>query len=90
MHKTFFQISILCSPRSELMRSLTYSQLDFKWKTISIWDKVEQEDRIIPMTPYVEILFANYQNTQNQISFFGLNNLRRGISPIFAIAITKH
>ena len=56
MHKTFLQISILCGPRSESMRSLTYSQLDFKWKTISIWDKVEQEDRIIPMTPYVEKL----------------------------------
>jgi integrase len=38
------------------MRSLTYSKIDFKWKTISIWDKVEQEDRIIPMTPYVESL----------------------------------
>ncbi|WP_228146040.1 tyrosine-type recombinase/integrase [Acinetobacter sp. ANC 4558] len=56
MHKTFLQISILCGSRSESMRSLTYSQLDFKWKTISIWDKVEQEDRIIPMTPYVEHL----------------------------------
>lgn len=56
MHKTFLQISILCGPRSESMRSLTHSQLDFKWKTISIWDKVEQEDRIIPMTPYVEKL----------------------------------
>lgn len=56
MHRTFLQISILCGPRSESMRSLTYSQLDFKWKTISIWDKVEQEDRIIPMTPYVEKL----------------------------------
>lgn len=56
MHKNFLQISILCGPRSESMRSLTYSQLDFKWKTISIWDKVEQENRIIPMTPYVEEL----------------------------------
>lgn len=57
MHRTFLQISILCGPRSESMRTLTYSQLDFKWKTISIWDKVEQADRIIPMTPYVEKLF---------------------------------
>lgn len=56
MHRTFLQISILTGPRSESMRSLTYSNLDFKWKTISIWDKVEQEDRIIPMTPYVEKL----------------------------------
>lgn len=56
MHRTFLQISILTGPRSESMRSLTYSKVDFKWKTISIWDKVEQEDRIIPMTPYVESL----------------------------------
>lgn len=56
MHRTFLQVSILTGPRSESMRALTYSQLDFKWKTISIWDKVEQEDRIIPMTPYVEQL----------------------------------
>lgn len=26
-----------------MMRSLTYSQLDFKSKTFSIWDKVKQE-----------------------------------------------
>ncbi|MCG2572375.1 integrase family protein [Acinetobacter sp. ME22] len=58
MHRTFLQISILTGPRSESMRVLTYSQLDFKWKTISIWDKVEQEDRIIPMTPYVEQLLS--------------------------------
>lgn len=58
MHKTFLQISILCGPRSESMRSLTYAQVDFKWKTISIWDKVEQENRIIPMTPYVEKLLS--------------------------------
>lgn len=56
MHRTFLQISILTGPRSESMRSITYSKIDFKWKTISIWDKVEQEDRIIPMTPYVESL----------------------------------
>lgn len=30
MHRTFLQISISCGPRSESMRSLTYSQLDFK------------------------------------------------------------
>lgn len=65
MYRTFLQISILCGPRSESMRSLTYSQLDFKWKTISVWDKYEQRDRLIPMTPYVEHLFKQLPKHTN-------------------------
>lgn len=90
MHKTFLQISILCGPRSESMRSLTYSHLDFKWKTISIWDKVEQENRTIPITPYVENYFDNSLSIQNLTSYFGVSNLNQDISPIFEIAITRH
>lgn len=78
MHKTFLQISILCGPRSESMRSLTYSQLDFKWKTISIWDKVEQEDRIIPMTPYVEKLLKQLPKSNDSDFIFWSKQSRSG------------
>lgn len=78
MHRTFLQISILCGPRSESMRSLTHSQLDFKWKTISIWDKVEQEDRIIPMTPYVEKLLQQLPKHSNSDFVFWSEQSKTG------------
>ncbi|MBJ9952449.1 MULTISPECIES: integrase family protein [unclassified Acinetobacter] len=56
MHRVFLQITILTGPRSESMRSVKHEHLDFKWKTIKIWDKYEQDYRLIPMTPYVEKL----------------------------------
>lgn len=78
MHRVFLQISILTGPRSESMRSLTYSQLDFKWKTISIWDKVEQEDRIIPMTPYVEHLLQTLPKHPNSEFIFWSEQSKAG------------
>ncbi|MFU8927226.1 tyrosine-type recombinase/integrase [Acinetobacter puyangensis] len=83
MHRTFLQVSILTGPRSESMRSLTYSQLDFKWKTISIWDKVEQENRIIPMTPYVEkLLKALPKNTETDYVFWSKQSTTGHITDI--------
>ncbi|MFI8146082.1 tyrosine-type recombinase/integrase [Acinetobacter sp. ABJ_C5_2] len=59
MHRAFLQITILTGPRSESMRGLEYHLLDFKWKTIKVWDKVDQDYRIIPMTRYVEKLLLS-------------------------------
>lgn len=71
MHRVFLQVTILTGPRSESLRSLKKSQLDFKWKTISIWDKVEQDYRLIPMTKYVEKLFKSLpQNSDSEYVFW--------------------
>lgn len=71
MHRTFLQITILTGPRSDSLRSLEKEHLDFKWKTIKIWDKYEQDYRVIPMTPYVEKLLKSLpKNNQSNFIFW--------------------
>lgn len=40
--------------RPNEMLSLKWDDIDFEWKTITIIDKVDQWERVIPLTPYVE------------------------------------
>ncbi|WP_262382073.1 tyrosine-type recombinase/integrase [Acinetobacter guerrae] len=65
MHRSFLQITILSGPRSDSIRSLKKEHLDFKWKTIMIWDKDDQDYRAIPMTKYVEKLLMSLPKNPN-------------------------
>lgn len=53
----YLQCLLLTGARREEMASLRWADVDFKWKRMTIKDKVEGE-RIIPLTPYVESLLS--------------------------------
>jgi integrase len=52
---TYLQTLLLIGSRREELAALKWADVDFRWKSITIHDKVEGE-RVIPLTPYVEEL----------------------------------
>lgn len=54
----FLQTCLLIGARREEVAGIRWDDVDFRWKSIVIRDKVEGE-RVIPLTPYVEKLFLN-------------------------------
>lgn len=56
IHATALICMLLNGSRPNEMLSLMWSDVDFEWKTITIIDKVDQWERIIPLTPYTEYL----------------------------------
>jgi len=55
---SYLQILLLTGSRREELASLKWEDVDFKWHTITIRDKVEGE-RTIPLTPYVANLLIH-------------------------------
>lgn len=53
----YLQTLLLTGARREELAGLTWDNLDFKWQSMTIRDKVEGE-RTIPLTPYVAHLLA--------------------------------
>ncbi|MBK8579474.1 MAG: integrase family protein [Candidatus Accumulibacter sp.] len=53
----YLQALLLTGARREELAGLTWEDLDFQWKSMTIKDKVEGE-RVIPLTPYVASLLA--------------------------------
>ena len=53
----FLQTLLLIGSRREELAHLKWADVDFKWNTITIHDKVEGE-RTIPLTPYVSTLLS--------------------------------
>lgn len=51
----YLQSLLLTGARREELASLTWADVDFQWKSLTMRDKVEGE-RIIPLTPYVAML----------------------------------
>ena len=56
VHSACLQTLLLTGGRREEVAGLRWRDIDFKWKSITIHDKVEGQ-RIIPLTPYIEHLF---------------------------------
>ncbi|HEY8219977.1 MAG TPA: integrase family protein [Methylobacter sp.] len=54
----YLQCLLLTGARRNELAALRWQDVDFKWKSLSIRDKVEGE-RTIPLTPYVESLIFN-------------------------------
>jgi integrase len=54
----YLQVLLLIGARREELAALQFADVDFTWKSIKLHDKVE-EDRLIPLTPYVERLLLN-------------------------------
>jgi len=55
---SYLQCLLLTGARRNELASLRWSDVDFKWKSLTIRDKVEGV-RTIPLTPYVENLIAS-------------------------------
>jgi len=51
----YLQVLLLTGPRREELAWLRWEDVDFRWKSITLKDKVEGE-RIIPLTPFVAYL----------------------------------
>lgn len=54
---TYLQALLITGARREEMAALRWDDVDFKWRSLSIRDKVEGS-RIIPLTPYLASLLA--------------------------------
>ena len=61
---TYLQVLLLTGARREEIASLRWSDVDFKWSSMRIKDKIEGE-RIIPLTPYVTHLLSALVQTPN-------------------------
>ncbi|EMG5746809.1 integrase family protein [Yersinia enterocolitica] len=63
MISTYLQVLLLTGARREEIASLCWEDIDFKWSSMRIKDKVEGE-RTIPLTPYVSALLSKLANTR--------------------------
>ncbi|WP_147305723.1 tyrosine-type recombinase/integrase, partial [Acinetobacter sichuanensis] len=59
----FYIYCLLTGARKEGFLSLKWDDLDFRWKTIQLKDKVEDSGRTIPMTKYIEKLLCDIEKT---------------------------
>ncbi len=54
----YLQALLLTGARREEMASLTWQDVDFRWNNIWVKDKVHEEGRKIPLTPYLASLLT--------------------------------
>ena len=60
----YLQSALLTGARREEIAALRWADVDFKWSSLTIRDKVEGE-RTIPMTPYVSALLRELRRQNN-------------------------
>lgn len=61
---TYLQVLLLTGARREEIASLSWSDIDFKWSSMRIKDKVEGE-RTIPLTPYISSILSELAKFSN-------------------------
>ncbi len=62
----YLQTTLLTGARREEIAVLRWEDVDFRWNSIQIADKVDQENgRVIPLTPYVKSLLLELQHINN-------------------------
>lgn len=59
--ETFLQVALMTGARREEVAALKWDDVDFKWNTIKMHDKVDGE-RTIPLTPYVAALLSKLKS----------------------------
>ena len=62
----YIQTLLLIGSRREELADLEWDAIDFRWKSMTIGDKVEGE-RTIPLTPYVESLLRKLPRLNNWV-----------------------
>lgn len=55
----YLQALLITGARREEMAALRWVDVDFKWRSLSIADKVEESGRTIPLTPYLASLLMD-------------------------------
>lgn len=63
----YFQVLLLTGSRREEMLALKWSDIDFRWKSISLTQTKGGEPRIIPLTPYVASLLLQLPKRNNWV-----------------------
>lgn len=58
VHSAYLQVLLLTGARREELTGLQWCDVDFRWQSMTIGDKVDVE-RTIPLTPYVAFLLSN-------------------------------
>lgn len=58
VRRTFLQALILTGARRNEMAGLRWEHVDFRWKNLFLKDKVEDQGRKIPLTPYLDSLLS--------------------------------
>ncbi len=83
------------------MLTLKWRDINFKWKTAKIIDKVEDSGRIIPITTYVEKLLLDLKRTSDSEYVFSSSKSKTGhivnpykslnkVSELLGIKLTPH
>ena len=54
----YIQILLLTGTRRRELSRLRWGDIDFQWKVFWVHDKIEEEGRKVPLTPYVEHLLS--------------------------------
>ncbi len=57
--KAYLQAVILTGARREEMANLKWVDVDFRWNALWLKDKIEEQGRKIPLTPYLKSLIEN-------------------------------
>lgn len=52
----YLQALLITGARREELAALTWTNVDFRWRSLAIADKVEDAGRVIPLTPYLASL----------------------------------
>lgn len=88
----YLQCLLLTGARRNELSGLRWEDLDFKWKSMNIRDKVEG-DRTIPLTPYVEKLIISLPRrklTKSQKSHRGISEDKSLVNDyVFSSATSK-
>ena len=69
--KVYLQAVLLTGARREEMANLKWVDVDFQWNVLWLKDKVEEQGRKIPLTPYLKSLIENLPR-RNQWVFSSL------------------
>lgn len=76
--RTYLQALLITGARREEMAALRWEDVDFKWRSLSIRDKIDGS-RIIPLTPYLSSLLESLQQINNTPPV--VKKLRSGAKP---------
>ncbi|MCJ9253878.1 tyrosine-type recombinase/integrase [Acinetobacter baumannii] len=70
--------ALLTGARKNEILTLEWKDIDFKWKTIKLKDKVMDEGRVIPLTRYIETNLLELQRNQDSIYVFSSSKSETG------------
>lgn len=90
VQSAYLQTALLIGARREEVATMRWEDIDFKWLSITIHDKVEGE-RTIPLTPYVKSLLLNLKRLNDSPTVVNINGEKQEPSPwVFSSPTAKN